>query len=156
MKYVNVLFITFSIFICCKNGNKSNFDLLTRNGKGKYWDLVYQSDVYGTTHKTLFGKDSLPESSLFFSKDKVINYFVYTKNEIVNTNNLKTDIKFNDDYQLNKDTLQFNGYKFLIKKLTEDSLFLENFNQRKMLRIYSKPKVERTILDSIPDKSILN
>lgn len=150
---------TFSIFLsifvlmmlCSKKKEQSIKDLLSNNKNGKYWDLIYQTDINGIRQQTLQGKDSMPEMSLFFDDKRAVNYYIYDSNRVIDLNMISHDIVYTYNYQIRSDTLKVDGRNFLVENISTDSLVLIGVPNKNIVRKYRGVNASsRMILDSLP------
>ena len=126
----------------CKDTEPNYLNILTNHKKGKFWDLVYQTDIYGTQHSSWSGRDSMPKTTLFFDRNGVIQYFNFGKSKRIDVNKLSGDTKVSYNYTLKGDTLNINSTNYLIKTITNDSLMLVGALHPNMVKLYVRSETQ--------------
>jgi hypothetical protein len=114
---------------------------LTNQGRGKYWDEVYSTDIYGRlngSYPTRYGQPRLPYRCDYFgAKGRVVHYHNQDSVTVVDRG-ANSDVVYNpDQYQLRDSTLIYWQDTLKVVALTPKLLVLEHeFDHKKALRIY--------------------
>lgn len=153
MRSIYLLFIVCLSFSC---GNQNEIkNLLTNNGKGKYWDLIYNSNIDGEPQQVIDQRNQLPKKSIFLAKKGLlINYYNYDSMHVIELNKITGDILLDNNFELKGDLFRANGRDFHIKKLSSDSLILNAIGNEHIVQKYISSKNQnKNVLDSLPLKN---
>jgi hypothetical protein len=113
------------IFVSCTSSKQELKDILTNNGEGKYWDLVYQTDTSGNVQEVLKEKNGLAKECIyFFGLEGVSNYYNIDTSKIINMNDVVEDIRYNGNFTITSDTIIFWGKKYKVLNIDTTSIEL--------------------------------
>lgn len=140
MRTIEVILVFVAILLFCSCSRDKNYSLLTDNGKGKYWDLIYLSDTGGRSQEVLVSNEST--KVFFFTSDKLIRYKKIDSISIMDLNLISDDKVYSTNYDMNNDTLYFDGKKFNILVLTNDTLKIKSLIYRKQSYYFAVSKYQ--------------
>jgi hypothetical protein len=154
-KYLFCLLLGLPLFACCQ-APASRRDYLTNAGKGKYWDCVYSTDVYGhanASYAASAGPAYYRHATIMYRCD----YFA-SNGQALHYNNVdsvtvidrgaNTDIQYNpDSFTLQDNTLTFGGHWHNILALTPQVMVLEyEYEGRKAISTYLPSKYQKKVI----------
>jgi hypothetical protein len=149
MRKFLLLFLVISIS-ACESRRERIESILTNNHNGKYWDLLYETDIYGKEQEVSYNNQQNIETCLFlYGQGGISIYHYLDSNRIVNLNDLNGDIVYEGPFKVVSDNeLSLYGDTCKISKLNSDSL--ELILSGKAIRIYVKSKNQnKTICKNI-------
>lgn len=156
MNYKHLLSLSLGLLLsACRQAPASQQDYLTNAGKGKYWDRVYSTDVYGHANASYAASGPayyLP-ATIIYSCD----YFDSTGQVIPYTNidsitviqrGAYTDIASSPGtFTLHDNFLTFSGHTHKILTLTPQVMVLEyGYEGRKAISTYLPSKYQKKII----------
>ncbi|MBO3273227.1 hypothetical protein [Hymenobacter defluvii] len=110
---------------------------------GIYWDLV-ATDPAGPTSLFVNGH---ARYSFRFTKDSAYHYANATEREVVDIGKLGGDYIYPHRFAQRNDSLFFNGQKYHIAYLSNDSLVLQNSTSRS---VYTTAREQQKVVKVIP------
>jgi hypothetical protein len=156
MKYKYLLCLSIGLLLAaCQHAPASQQEYLTNAGKGKYWDRVYSTDVYGHANASY-----APSGPAYYLPATIIygcDYFTsggqalhYTNIDSVTVidRGANIDIEYNpDSFELQDNTLTFGGHRHKILALTPQVMVLEyEYEGRKAISTYLPSKYQQKII----------
>lgn len=103
--------------------------ILTNGNEGKFWDVVYRTDIDGNLQETYYtpknSKDSIPGSSLFFGKNNILErYSHFSADSIYITP--ESDVIHSKEYTVLDNKIKMDAQFYLVKSISEDSIILQS------------------------------
>jgi hypothetical protein len=144
------------LLFACRQAPTSQQDYLTNAGKGKYWDCIYSTDVYGHANASYAASagaayymcpTTIYRCDYFASNGQALHYNNIDSVTVIDRG-ANTDIQYNpDSFDLQANTLTFGGHRHKILALTPQVMVLEyEYEGRKAISTYLPSKYQQKII----------
>ena len=160
MDYKYLLSLLLGLLLsACRQAPASQQDYLTDAGRGKYWDCIYSTDVYGHANAS-YAASAGPEyyrhatiiyrCDYFASNGQALHYDNIDSVSVIDRG-ANTDIGYNPDrFKLQDNTLTFGGHRHKILALTPQVMVLEyEYEGRKAISTYLPSKYQKKTIRPI-------
>ena len=140
MRVLSVQWLVFGFLLWgCHPEPELSESCLTNSEKGKYWDLVYSTDIYGRPNRSYGPRSLQPYDCDYFAADGHVVHYANADSATVEDRGANTDVQFNpDQFQLRGSTLTFGGRTHKVLALLPQLLALEFGPEgKKALRVYT-------------------
>lgn len=157
MDYRHLLSPSLALLLsACRQVPTFQQDYLTNAGKGKYWDCVYSTDIFGRINPSYaapiarhnFQRATITYSCDYFAINHKALHYTNLDSVTIIDRGANTDVKFNpDSFELHDSTLTFGGHRHKILTLTPQVMVLEyEYDRRKAISIYLPSKYQKKVI----------